>query len=90
MKSAGIMRGKTRVMHGDIALWDPADPEPFKTIAGDQFLGQEGDTALVRDLSGCVMHVHRGWLAARVDGDDRGAHFAAPGFGEPGHWWGPE
>jgi len=64
------VRVKTRPLEGDAAVWDPADPEPFTALAGAQFLGSEGDTALIRTRGGCVMHAHPGWLAIRLDGGE--------------------
>lgn len=71
------VRIATRPLQADAAPWDPADPELFKAIAGDQFLGVDGDLAVFRGRGGCVGHAHHGWLAVRIDGAD-GAHFMTP------------
>ena len=84
------MRAKTRVLHGEAELWDPEDPEPFRRLAGDRFLRVEGDTAVVRDGSGAEIRAAPGWIAVRTDGDAGPVRFASPGFGAPGHLWGPE
>lgn len=58
----------TKQLAGEAEVWDPAVPEPFAALAGSQFLGQEGETALVRDNDGCVHHAHPGCAAVRIDG----------------------
>ncbi len=73
------MRLTTKPVSADAAPWDPADPGPFTALAGSQFLGADGDLAVIRTAGGCVMHVHPGWLAARPDGSADGeALFLAP------------
>lgn len=82
------MRVKTRELSGDAEQWDPAEPEPFIALAGAQFIGTEGEVALVRDSSGCVLHAHPGWLAVRADGS-KAATFSSQQRLDRGVW-GPE
>jgi hypothetical protein len=73
------MRVATRPLQGDAAAWDPENPGPFEALAGSMFEGRDGDLALVRTKSGCVMHVHPGWLVIRPDGSEDGkAIFMVP------------
>ncbi len=73
------MRVSTRPLEGAAEAWDPADPGPFQALAGSQFAGREGDTALIRTQGGCVMHAHPGWLVIRADGSGDGeALFTSP------------
>jgi hypothetical protein len=53
--------------------WDPADPAPFISFAGPQFLRREGVDAIVLDRAGFEDRIHPGWLAFRIDGDESGA-----------------
>lgn len=62
------MRVATRPMDGTAEAWDPANPEPFRALAGSQFLGADGDTAKVRTRGGRVEHAGPGWLVIRPDG----------------------
>jgi hypothetical protein len=66
------VRLTTRPLEADAEPWDPANPEPFKVLAGEQFLGVDGDLAVFRGRGGCVGHAHPGWLAVRVDGAGEG------------------
>jgi hypothetical protein len=82
------MRLTTRPLQAAAAAWDPADPEPFKALAGSQFAGTDGDLAVIRTQGGCTMHVHPGWLAFRIDGSDS-ASFMTPehvGDGDGAIW----
>jgi hypothetical protein len=82
------VRVKTRPLEGEAATWDPADPEPFVALTGTQFIGVEGEMALVRNRGGCVHHVHRGWLAIKPDGSGAGETIiSSPENYGPGRLW---
>jgi hypothetical protein len=75
------MRVKTNLLTGDAEVWDPVNPDPFISLAAEQFIGQEGDTALVRTMGGCILHAHPGWLAIALG--DSGVTFLTPeNFGD--------
>ena len=75
------VRATLPAVTGEAAAWDPADPGPFAALAGDRYLGADGDLAVIRTRSGCVMHAHPGWVVVRPDGSGGGeAVFAAPGI----------
>ena len=69
------MRLTTKPVTADAEAWNPADPGPFAQVAGSQFLGNDGNLAVVRMQNGCVMHVHEGWLVVRIDGAGDGQAF---------------
>lgn len=76
---AWLVRLTTRPLEADAEPWDPSDPEPFKALAGSQFIGTDGDLAVFRGRDGCVGHAHPGWLAVRIDGAGDGeAIFMTP------------
>jgi len=83
------MRIATNPLEADAEVLDPANPGPFIALAGPQFLAMEGDSALVRLETGCVIHAHPGWLAVRADGAGDGeVFFASPqGIGGPASIW---
>jgi hypothetical protein len=67
------MRGKTVSFEGPAAVWGPGSQEEFKAIAGDRFLGTDGDAALVRAADGGVERALPGWVAIgveRADGEE--------------------
>ncbi|HLK79231.1 MAG TPA: hypothetical protein VKU77_37005 [Streptosporangiaceae bacterium] len=81
------MRVRTRALTGEAEVWDPADPAPFATLAGDQFLGQVHCMAVVRDVDGDVLHASPGWLVIRIDGPERRVAFtSSSAFGGNGTW----
>jgi len=74
------MRVRTRLIEGDAAAWDPADPEPFLRLAAPRFLRAEGDCALVTTGEGSVVSVRPGWLAIVPDGARPGEVHFTPGI----------
>jgi len=62
------MRARVRAAEGPAATWDPADQGEFRRLAGPQFVGTDGDLAMVRTEGGCVQHVHPGWFVIRPAG----------------------
>jgi hypothetical protein len=61
------MRSRMIELEGPSAAWDPANPGPFKSIAGRRFLAADGDDALVRGSDDRVQRVHPGWTAIAVE-----------------------
>jgi hypothetical protein len=73
------MRLAARPVTASAEPWDPADPGPFRALAGSQFLRADGDRAVVRTQSGREMSIDPGWLVILPDGGGDGdAAFAEP------------
>lgn len=62
------MRIATRPLEADSEPWDPANPGPFRDLAGGQFLRAEGDLAVFRTRDGSEQLVSPGWYVVRPDG----------------------
>lgn len=86
------MRVQSRLLAGEAEVLTPDNPEPFIRMAGEKFLGREGDTMLVRGAGGCIHHAHPGWVALRLDAAPGQVTFLGEGlFGDRDDQpWGPE
>jgi len=85
------VRLTTNPLTADAEAWDPANPAPFTRLAGSQYLGTDGDTALYRSREGREGRAWPGWLVIRPDGSGDGeALFTDPVNVGDGEIWGAE
>jgi len=63
------------LIEGPYAVWDPESPAAFAELAGDLYVGPDGDGAVVRPEGCPETTVYPGWAVVRTDS---GARFVAP------------
>lgn len=59
---------KQRALTGRCAVWDGTNPDDFRELLGDRFLGVWESMAMVRRRDGTVTYLSQGWSACLYDG----------------------